>query len=110
MPTSKKIAAKTPNKTATAMPKSASAALEGKEAPAFELSDADGKSVALKQLIGANNLVLCFYPKDMTPGCNEAARCPGFLLLRAVGTASAGWALPFIKTMAIGRATVRSEP
>ena len=38
------------------MPKSASAALEGKKAPAFELSDADGKTVALKQLIGANKL------------------------------------------------------
>src|SRR5258708_12798025 len=73
MPTSKKIAAKTPKKSATAMPKSASAALEGKKAPAFELSDADGKTVALKQLIGANSLVLYFYPKDMTPGCTTQA-------------------------------------
>src|ERR1700720_2623315 len=73
MPTSKKIAAKTPKKSATAMPKSASAALEGKKAPAFALSDADGKTVALKQLIGANNLVLYFYPKDMTPGCTIEA-------------------------------------
>ncbi len=54
-------------------PKSASAALEGKKAPAFELFDADGKSVALKDLIGANNLVLYFYPKDMTPGCTIEA-------------------------------------
>src|SRR5258708_34520501 len=73
MPTSKKIAAKTPRKSATVTPKSGSAALEGKKAPAFELSDADGKTVALKQLIGANNLVLYFYPKDMTPGCTIEA-------------------------------------
>ena len=73
MPTSKKIPAKTPKKSATAMPQSASAALEGKKAPAFALSDADGKTVALNQLIGANNLVLYFYPKDMTPGCTIEA-------------------------------------
>jgi hypothetical protein len=34
----------------------------------------------------------------------------GFLLLRAVGTASADGDLPSIKTMAIVRATVRREP
>src|SRR5258708_16201835 len=73
MPTSKKPAAKTPKKSATATPKSASAALEGKKAPAFALLDADGKTVGLKQLIGANNLVLYFYPKDMTPGCTIEA-------------------------------------
>src|SRR5512135_1769105 len=73
MPTSKKTAAKTPKKSATATPKSASAALQGKKAPAFELLDADGKTVALKQLIGSNNLVLYFYPKDMTPGCTIEA-------------------------------------
>src|SRR5260370_38050976 len=99
MRTSKKPAAKTGMKSATATPKSARAALEGKKAPAFELFDADGKTVALKQLIGANNLVLYFYPKDMTPGCNEATRCPGVLLLRAVGTASAGGDPPFFQTM-----------
>jgi peroxiredoxin Q/BCP len=73
MPTSKKTAAKAPRKSATATPKSASAALTGKKAPAFELLDADGKTVALKDLIGANNLVLYFYPKDMTPGCTIEA-------------------------------------
>jgi hypothetical protein len=73
MPTSKKIAAKTPKKPATVTPKSASSTLEGKKAPAFDLFDADGKSVALKDLIGANNLVLFFYPKDMTPGCTIEA-------------------------------------
>ena len=73
MPTSKKPGPKITKKPATATPKSASAALEGKKAPAFELLDADGKSVALKDLIGANNLVLYFYPKDMTPGCTIEA-------------------------------------
>jgi len=73
MPTSKKLAAKTPKKSATAMPKSASTVLEGKKAPAFELSDADGKTVALKDLTGASTLVLYFYPKDMTPGCTTQA-------------------------------------
>jgi len=74
MPTPKKPAAKTAKKPATAASsKSASAALEGKKAPAFELFDADGKSVALKDLISSNSLVLYFYPKDMTPGCTIEA-------------------------------------
>jgi peroxiredoxin Q/BCP len=73
MPTSKKTAAKITKKTASATPKSANSSLEGKKAPAFELFDADGKSVALKDLIGTNHLVLYFYPKDMTPGCTIEA-------------------------------------
>jgi len=73
MPTSRKATAKNPKKAAAATPKSASAALQGKKAPAFALSDADGKTVALKDLVGANNLVLYFYPKDMTPGCTLEA-------------------------------------
>jgi len=81
MPTSRKTTAKTPKKTAAASArakgsvpsKSASAALQGKRAPAFALSDANGKTVALKDLIGSNNLVLYFYPRDMTPGCTVEA-------------------------------------
>src|SRR5271167_47382 len=73
MPTSKKTAAKAPKKSTSAPSKSASAALEGKKAPAFELFDADGKSVALKDLIASGSLVLYFYPKDMTPGCTIEA-------------------------------------
>jgi len=49
------------------------AILEGKKAPAFQLADASGKAVALKDLLGAGNLVLYFYPKDMTPGCTIEA-------------------------------------
>ena len=73
MPTSKKTAAKATKKPATAASKSASAALEGKKAPAFELFEAEGKTVALKDLIGSSSLVLYFYPKDMTPGCTVEA-------------------------------------
>jgi peroxiredoxin Q/BCP len=57
--------------------KSAAAAaahpLEGKKAPAFTLPDASGNPVALRELIGSKNLVLYFYPKDMTPGCTTEA-------------------------------------
>jgi peroxiredoxin Q/BCP len=53
--------------------KGSSAALEGKKAPAFALLDANGNTIALKDLIGANHLVLYFYPKDMTPGCTIEA-------------------------------------
>src|ERR1700682_5184368 len=72
---SKKIAPKIskPAKKPSATAKKAGAMLEGKKAPAFQLADANGKNVALKDLIGANNLVLYFYPKDMTPGCTIEA-------------------------------------
>jgi peroxiredoxin Q/BCP len=73
MPTAKKPAAKPTNKSAAPAAKADSTALEGKKAPAFELMGADGKSVALKDLIGSGNLVLYFYPKDMTPGCTVEA-------------------------------------
>jgi peroxiredoxin Q/BCP len=74
---SKKAKPKTPAKAAkkssAGAAKGSSAALEGKKAPAFSLSDADGNTVALKDLLGANHLVLYFYPKDMTPGCTIEA-------------------------------------
>jgi peroxiredoxin Q/BCP len=80
MATAKKTTAKTPKKTAAACAKAggsvaskSASALQGKKAPAFALSDAGGKTVALKDLIGANNLVLYFYPRDMTPGCTVEA-------------------------------------
>ena len=44
----------------------------GKKAPAFDaVTDGDGK-IALKDLKG-RNVVLYFYPKDMTPGCTTEA-------------------------------------
>lgn len=51
----------------------AESSLEGSKAPAFELPDESGKKVALKDLIGKKNVILYFYPKDMTPGCTTEA-------------------------------------
>ena len=45
---------------------------EGKKAPAFTLPDSDGKKVSLKDFAG-KNVVLYFYPKDMTSGCTTEA-------------------------------------
>jgi len=45
---------------------------EGKAAPAFSLSDAHGKKVALKDLRG-RDVIVYFYPKDDTPGCTKEA-------------------------------------
>jgi thioredoxin-dependent peroxiredoxin len=47
--------------------------LEGKKAPAFELMDATGQPVKLKDLKANGAVVLYFYPKDMTPGCTTEA-------------------------------------
>jgi len=71
--TSAKLAKKLPAAAAKGASQRSAAALEGKKAPAFSLADADGNSIAMKDLIGANNLVLYFYPKDMTPGCTIEA-------------------------------------
>ena len=45
---------------------------EGVAAPAFTLSDQDGKPVKLSDFKG-KSVVLYFYPKDMTPGCTQEA-------------------------------------
>ena len=45
---------------------------EGKKAPAFTLTDAKGKKVALGDFAG-KNVILYFYPKDDTPGCTKEA-------------------------------------
>ena len=45
---------------------------EGKKAPAFTLSDAQGRSVSLDDFAG-RNVVVYFYPKDDTPGCTKEA-------------------------------------
>lgn len=57
----------------TSAAKTAIHELEGRKAPAFELPDADGNTVALGDLLKRGNLVLYFYPKDMTPGCTTEA-------------------------------------
>lgn len=45
---------------------------EGQKAPAFSLTNQDGKKVALKDFTG-KKVVVFFYPKDMTPGCTQEA-------------------------------------
>ncbi|HVN27944.1 MAG TPA: thioredoxin-dependent thiol peroxidase [Candidatus Binataceae bacterium] len=50
-----------------------SASLEGHKAPLFELPDQTETKVSLKDLLGKKNLILYFYPKDMTPGCTTEA-------------------------------------
>ncbi|QOJ29059.1 MAG: thioredoxin-dependent thiol peroxidase [Ignavibacteriales bacterium] len=44
----------------------------GKKAPAFTLKNQDGKSVSLKDFTG-KQVILYFYPKDMTSGCTQEA-------------------------------------
>ena len=48
------------------------AIVEGKAAPAFTLTDATGKDVALKSFTG-KDVIVYFYPKDDTPGCTKEA-------------------------------------
>jgi peroxiredoxin Q/BCP len=45
---------------------------EGRAAPAFTLTDAEGRKVSLKDFAG-KNVILYFYPKDDTPGCTKEA-------------------------------------
>ena len=47
-------------------------ALAGKKAPDFNLEDSDGRMVTMADFAG-KNVVLYFYPKDMTPGCTTEA-------------------------------------
>ena len=46
---------------------------EGKIAPDFSGKNQDGKSVRLSSFKTKKNVVLYFYPKDMTPGCTTEA-------------------------------------
>lgn len=46
---------------------------EGKAAPAFELSDQDGKDVTLSSFKG-RDVIVYFYPRDDTPGCTKEAQ------------------------------------
>lgn len=45
----------------------------GDKAPPFSLPDADMERVDLEALILDKTIVLCFYPKDDTPGCTMEA-------------------------------------
>ena len=44
----------------------------GKQAPDFTLQANNGETIKLSSLKGTN-IVLYFYPKDMTPGCTTEA-------------------------------------
>jgi len=46
---------------------------EGKKAPDFTALNQDGKKVKLSSFRGKKNVVLYFYPRDMTPGCATEA-------------------------------------
>ena len=46
----------------------------GDAAPDFSLPSQSGETVALKRLLGRNEVVLYFYPKDNTPGCTAEAK------------------------------------
>jgi peroxiredoxin Q/BCP len=46
--------------------------LEGKKAPAFTLTDQQGKTVSLADYAG-RDVILYFYPRDDTPGCTKEA-------------------------------------
>ncbi|MFT4578213.1 MAG: peroxiredoxin Q/BCP [Nitrospinales bacterium] len=46
---------------------------EGNKAPDFTALDQDGKKVKLSSFEGKKNIILYFYPKDMTPGCTTQA-------------------------------------
>jgi peroxiredoxin Q/BCP len=49
------------------------AIVEGRAAPAFTLSDADGGKVSLKSFRG-RDVIVYFYPRDDTPGCTKEAQ------------------------------------
>ncbi len=46
---------------------------EGVEAPDFELPDQDEKKIRLSQFRNKKNVILYFYPKDLTSGCTQQA-------------------------------------
>ncbi len=46
---------------------------EGNKAPDFSAADQNGNKIKLSSFKGKKNVVLYFYPKDMTPGCTSEA-------------------------------------
>ncbi len=82
------MAAKKSVSPTTARDRAEDGGFEGRKAPAFELPASDGATVRLKDLIGRGNLVLYFYPRDMTPGCTREA-CGFQADLRKIGSAGA---------------------
>ena len=73
MPTSKKTSKEAVPKVAVKKSASEGPSLEGRKAPSFTLTDREGNRVKLSDLTAKGNVVLYFYPKDMTPGCTTEA-------------------------------------
>ncbi|MGE5530976.1 MAG: thioredoxin-dependent thiol peroxidase [Bacteroidota bacterium] len=46
---------------------------EGDKAPEFSLPASTGEQISLSEVLRNSNVVLYFYPKDMTPGCTVEA-------------------------------------
>lgn len=46
---------------------------KGDKCPSFKLPNQNGDEVNIDDLIGKNNLVIYFYPKDETAGCTQQA-------------------------------------
>ena len=46
---------------------------EGNKAPDFSGKNQEGQLVKLSSFKGKKNIILYFYPKDMTPGCTTEA-------------------------------------
>jgi len=59
----------------------------GDRAPEFKLTTGGGQEVALSEFAGKSNVVLYFYPKDMTPGCTAEACAfrDAYLRIRSLG-------------------------
>lgn len=50
-----------------------SALSKGDTVPSFTLKDQNGNDFSVSDVIGKQNLVIYFYPKDDTPGCTKEA-------------------------------------
>lgn len=46
---------------------------KGDKCPSFKLKDQHGELISSDKLIGQENLVIYFYPKDDSPGCTKQA-------------------------------------
>ena len=47
---------------------------EGDQAPDFTLPDDEGQPFRLKEALQESNVILYFYPRDFTPGCEAEAQ------------------------------------
>tara|TARA_B100000508_G_scaffold141097_1_gene146975 strand:- start:70187 stop:70645 length:459 start_codon:yes stop_codon:yes gene_type:complete len=46
---------------------------KGDKCPSFSLKDQNGETVNIEDIIGQQNIVIYFYPKDDSPGCTKQA-------------------------------------